>query len=152
MRIFTISTIAILLLVTLMHTACNNNNLIKIEGTSTIFIDTCIHTIANELIIDDSNTYNSLLDSSNCNNYQLPYIDFAEYSLIAKYTVGLGCTAFYKREVFADTETQQYIYQISADIDSINCGNDFVTHEHFNWLKVPKLPSNYAVTFEVVYN
>jgi len=146
---------ALFLLISCALCACRNPNLIKIEGIEAVAISSCINLNNDEWIIDDSETYNNLLDflntnDSSCYDYQLPYFDFANRSLLAKRSHALGCTSFYRYEVYADNQNNTYIYQIRADIDSIGC-IAHIPQIDMNWLSVPKVPLGYEVVFDLIY-
>jgi len=79
-----------------------------------------------------------------CDNYSLPEIDFATYSLLGKYTVSDGEVKYYKREVIKNLESLKYTYNIY-----MKCKNNNKAAVSMNWVLVPKLPAGYSVEFNV---
>ncbi len=147
-------TVSLCILLFFGFSSCTKN-LVEIEGISLLNIDmACFSFIDSQFIINDDTAYTVLLDylkdSIACENYQLPPIDFTERSLLGKYTSGTGCTAFYWRYVYADLESQNYLYEITADIDSFSC-DPYVEKSSYNFIIVPKIPADYGVIFDVQY-
>lgn len=130
-------------------TACSSDD-IEIDGITTITIENCFQINEEEIIINDKETYEKMLaniDNSHptCRNYELPNINFAEKTLLGKLTTIKGCQVFYTREVTANTDKKAYVYTI----DVVRQGSCDSTWVNYNWITVPKLPSQYTVQFQV---
>ena len=83
-----------------------------------------------------------------CAMYELYSIDFSDFTLLAQYAEGRGCSTAFQRDVEDDTENKQYVYKIII----YECGDCDRTEISMNWVKVPKLPEDYSVKFEIVRN
>ena len=81
-----------------------------------------------------------------CGNYELYSIDFTNFTLLAQYADGRGCSTAFQRDVQNDVVNEQYVYKITI----YECGDCDITEVSMNWVKVPKLPDNYSVKFEIV--
>jgi hypothetical protein len=99
-----------------------------------------------EYVITNDSLYQELLtiEKPICDNYTLPEIDFATYTLLGKYTVSDGEVKYYKREVIKDEGSSKYIYKIY-----MKCKNNNKAEISMNWVLVPKLPAGYSVEFTV---
>ena len=71
-------------------------------------------------------------------------IDFNLYSLLGLYVKGGGCNWSVTREVTRLENEKQYHYKVMA----YDCGICQKLFYDYNWVKVPKLPSGWTVTFE----
>lgn len=133
----------------LLCSSCNKDNLIIIEGLSTINIADCMLLPQQEYVVSDTASYNALLlhrDSTDeCSSYVLPPIDFSQKTLLGKQTIVDGCTASYTYTILADPEKRVYHYQVKA-VPGGNCHNEI---RNMNWITIPRLPDNYTVQFEV---
>ncbi|MDY0142277.1 MAG: hypothetical protein RBR97_10315 [Bacteroidales bacterium] len=100
----------------------------------------------NEYIITNDSLYQDLLTLGTvvCEDYTLPEIDFAIYSLLGKFTVSDGEVKYYKREVIKDVGSLKYTYKIY-----MKCKNNSKAAVSMNWVLVPKLPAGYSVEFIV---
>jgi hypothetical protein len=102
-----------------------------------------------EFILNSEQEYQSLLNYSflgtRCENYQLPSIDFSQYTLLGKYTQGGGCTIDFVRKIYKDESDKKITYSIKVD------GKGFCKKlgMSMNWVLIPKFPSDYTVEFEV---
>lgn len=99
-----------------------------------------------EYIITNDSLYQNLLTLGTvvCDNYTLPEIDFATYTLLGKYTVSDGEVKYYKREVIKNEGSLKYTYKIY-----MKCKNNNKAEVSMNWVLVPKLPTGYSVEFTV---
>ncbi len=105
-----------------------------------------------EIVIRDNAAYLKFQDSirieihqMNCEDEQLPTIDFERYTLIGKHTSGGGCSVKYSRRIFDDKAKNLIMYKISAKYSG-NCSMGLVS---WNWALIPKIPDYYIVVFEV---
>lgn len=93
-----------------------------------------------EFVIGDRASFFQIYDST-CS---LPAVDFATESILGLYAEG-GCDVSFAREVSRIDSEKRYHYKITV----YQCGNcKSLTYSH-NLVAVPKLPSDYKVTFEV---
>lgn len=99
-----------------------------------------------EYIITNDSLYQNLLTLGTvvCDDYTLPEIDFATYTLLGKFTFSNGSPKYYKREVIKDEGNMKYIYNIY-----MKCKNNKKEALSMNWVLVPKLPAGYSVEFSV---
>lgn len=134
----------------LLWTGCNKDNLIVIEGLSTINIANCMVLPQQDFVVSDTASYNALLaqrlNTSECNSYQLPPIDFSQKTLLGKQTTLQGCSGSYTYNILANPEKRVYHYQIKA-VAAGNCHDEI---KNMNWITIPRLPDNYTVQFDIV--
>ena len=137
-----------------LQTACDKAGLIRIDGVEFLGLEECWQFDFEEILIDDSLMYQDLLDfrsnTSECSNAELPAIDFAKRTLFGKKSEVTSCEVFYFRNVFADPENKEYIYEIIVSNSSAaSCTQQ--TFSSMNWLSVPKMPENYTLRFDLKY-
>lgn len=146
---FTLSFSTICGCILLFCTSCDNPLVIIDDLQELPQLPNCVGLVQPEYIINDSIAYYNGLQqaSENCGiTPNLPPIDFAERTLLGKFTETETCQINYKRHVMADPHQQAYIYQISLN-KSGNCAGNLLSD--MNWISVPKLPQGYTVLFEV---
>lgn len=121
---------------------------IQIEGVSVWEIADCFAISEEELIVNDSITYQTLTaapyTTEPCANYKAPVFNFEQYTLLSKITNSTGCDINYRYEAYADPTASQYICNIIATSSIPNCGS-IETKRH--WISVAKLPEHYSVAF-----
>lgn len=102
-----------------------------------------------EFIINSDQEYQALLDykspSPRCEDFQLPSIDFSQYTLLGKYAQGSGCSIDFVRKIYKDNSNNKIIYSIKVDEKGL-CKKLGMS---MNWVLIPKVPSDYTVEFEV---
>jgi len=105
-----------------------------------------------EIVIRNNAAYLKFQDSirieiyeMNCEDEQLPSIDFERYTLIGKKTFGGGCSVQYRRKIFDDKANNLIRYKISARYSG-DCAMGLVS---WNWALIPSIPDYYMVVFEV---
>jgi len=131
------------------YTIQNDTNWVVVMDTMSIDIR-CLSfdKLNNNYVIDDSISYNQLLQTRweywDCPNYQLPLIDFTQYTLIGYMTKTGPCEI--KRTVYKNDSQRKYYYLINITItswDKILVVND-------NWLLVPKINPGYTFVFDTI--
>jgi len=85
---------------------------------------------------------------SDCLGYELYSIDFKDFTLLANYADGNGCSVAFQRDVINDSINKKYIFTVHV----FECGDCNLTEVSMNWVKVPKLPDGYSVEFNVIKN
>ena len=130
--------------------SCSKNELIKIEGLQEITFEDCLVINQSEYVIKEDLDYKELVNDTStsrpgCEDFQLPYIDFVERSLLGRFTQVQGCNVSYIRELYADPDAEMYEYRIRIQVSG-NCQNEL---SNMNWISVPKLPDNYGVRYKV---
>jgi hypothetical protein len=134
-----------------------DKNRVEITDTASVFVDCLDATkisyqglIFFPILIRDSIDYLNL-DSllwdpkfyPKCENYLFPDIDFSKNTLFGYYMItGTGKKI---RHVYKDTIEKKYIYNV--EIIQIPPGN-LAGIIDFNWMKIPKIPSDYTVVME----
>ena len=104
-----------------------------------------------EIIITNQDDYKEFEESirrhfnPQCDNVNLPTIDFKISFFIGKYTETKGCEANYVREVFYDNTTDSYDYNITVSPS----GNCDILISSFNCAIVTKLSESASVNFVV---
>lgn len=120
-----------------------NKGIIKSEVTDIPFPSDIIgSSIGAKYIISSEIEFKKLFDSIDYS--KLPTIDFNSFTLLGKYETG-GCYTKVIREVTDIPKEKKYLYKIKIR----NCGACKRGSVLFNFVLVPKLPSDYTVTFEV---
>lgn len=94
------------------------------------------------VILTDSVYRNAFKDST----FDIPAIDFSEYSLLGQYASG-SCKVSYNKNVDVNTENKTYTYTLTQY--ECNTFYDKLCYSD-NWILVPKLPSNWTVVFNIV--
>lgn len=146
-KIYTFLALSLLMLAS----NCKQESLIIIEGVETVSFG-CLLSVAENQVINSLQTYELFLDQNKdtnqpCLTYISPQIDFTEKTLLGQYIEVTACTLTTESEVFADPEQNQYIYQLKVNMQG-ECSN---LQKKLIWISVPKLPDNYTVTFEAIY-
>jgi hypothetical protein len=103
------------------------------------------------VIITDNESYLSFADSLKhtigCDSANPAYIDFNNYSLIGKYTIGTDCgDAEFKRQIYDDKKNKKIIYKITVQYSPLPCKVGIYS---MNWALIPKIKNNYRVEFQV---
>lgn len=103
----------------------------------------CAPTGTSQQVIKSDSAYQKLLTTCNESG---PDIDFTQFSLLVYTTAASGCTRFYEREVSQEEATKRYVFTVRIT----ECGGcePWVTQTH--WVKVPRLPDGYTVSFEEI--
>jgi hypothetical protein len=130
-------------LLSIVINSCSKKN--RIAGIINNTIDiTCAADGKKEWVITDDSTYKKtfLATAANCT---LPIIDFANYTLLGVYSQG-GCKVSYKREVIKFENELRYHYKVTVYSRGF-CKSAAISN---NWITVPKLPSGWTVSFEVI--
>ncbi len=130
---------------------CKKENFIVIEGVEPISFE-CLTPIKEHQVIDNEEAYQLFLaeykeSNLNCPNYVSPGINFTERTLVGQYIEATACSHSSISEVFADPSQKRYIYQLQVKLD----GDCELAFEKIVWISVPKLPDNYTVKFEAIY-
>lgn len=147
------------LAIILTFTGCDKEDFIDITDQVTfpsLFRSPCFDVFAysekDEFVFNEENTFKAYVDSIriypvnlNCDTASVPEIDFADYSLLGKYTSGGGCDVKYERKVFKDEINKRIIYEI--DVKYIGTCEMLITSR--NWVLIPKMPENYSFEFKV---
>lgn len=101
-----------------------------------------------QFIINADAEYQVLLDhkspSPECENFELPSIDFSQYTLLGKYAQGGGCSIDFVRKAYKGDSNKKLIYSIRV----VGKGDCLLLVTSMNWALVPKVPSD-KVEFEV---
>ncbi len=146
----------ILLLLLSSLNSCQKTDEVMIEGVQSVDLPKrCFNISETQIVIDDSTAYvEHILDkkiaNDSCNGYESPSIDFSENTLLGQLSDAVGCSLSYTREVFANSQDHTYTYKVIVSItDNSNC--ETTQQTHMNWISLPKVPDNYEVLFEVVY-
>lgn len=135
-----------LLLCLLSH--CTSHPFCKVkEGNhgmiiNTIFIPCFSGDAKNGLILRTPEELKRVIDTTACN---VPTIDFANESVLALYADG-GCDVGFERTVTANTTMKNYHYTVKVT----QCGNCKSMALSYNLVRVPALPLDWTVSFEVV--
>lgn len=134
----------------------DNNQEIKLEVVYLSDFGMCFPTFNSAFcsgyVICDNKSYQDFRNSTvfkdiTCDTAQLPNIDFDKYSLIGIFTEG-QCSLNNTKEIITDTSHKDYVYRIKVN-ESGSCKMLVTT---MNWAKVPKLPSDYNVVFNITTN
>ncbi len=130
---------------------CKQESLIIIEGVETVSFG-CLIPITENQVINSLETYELFFNQNKdmnqtCVTYLSPQIDFTEKTLLGQYIEVTACGITTESEVFADPEQNQYIYQLKVNMQ----GECSTSQRRLIWISVPKLPDNYTVTFEAIY-
>jgi len=133
----------------LLFNSCEKEDMFEGIIVQKLDIERCLPLFNNEpeeYVITNDSLYQNLLtiEEPICEDYALPDIDFATYSLLGKYTVSDGEVKYYKREVIKDDVRKKYVYSIY-----IKSKNNQRAAISMNWVLVPKLPAGYSVEFAV---
>ena len=107
----------------------------------------------NPCIIDNDSTYQLLpyylqYQTNDCQNAQLPYIDFSQYTLLCN-KIETTCARSVSQKVEKDDTNKKYIYSIT--IDDRWCGMTRKYKGNACWVLVPKLPIGYTVDFTITH-
>ena len=109
----------------------------------------CIIAQNDEYIINSEQEYRELLDhkvsTPECMNFQLPPIDFSQYTLLGKYAYGSGCSVNFERKIYRDEANKRIIFFIKVNGE----GHCEIIVGKMNWVLVQKIPSEYSVIFKV---
>lgn len=150
----------ILFIITIILTGCSKDGFIDDITAQTdfreIITNPCFYGIGgsefDEIVINDNESYQDFGDSIriypinlDCDTASLPYIDFNNYTLVGKSTLGGGCGAVYVRKMFKDNSNKIIVYEI--DVEYI--GNCYMSISNRNWSIIPKLSKDYEVVFRV---
>ena len=102
-----------------------------------------------EFIINSEKDYQNLLQyrspADYCDDFQLPSVDFSQFTLLGKYADGSGCAIDFVREIYRDDVNKEIIYSITV-VEEGTCKMMGVS---MNWALVPKISPDYTVRFEV---
>lgn len=123
--------------------------------------------LGEELIINNDREYQELLqyrveencDQTNnddskhrcyaknrCENVNLPPIDFAQKTLLAKYTIGSCAATGFNKKVIRDDRSKTYTYSIEVKKRFLmRCNGPGLTS--MNLITIPKIPENYTIQF-----
>jgi len=130
------------------------NYVVQAPSQGMQFIDmtgqlSCIVDQHNEYVINSEQEYRELLNhkisTPKCADFQLPPIDFSQYTLLGKYAYGGGCSVNLERRVYKDEANKRIIFSIRV----IEKGPCDVLVGRMNWVLIPKIPSDYEVIFKV---
>ncbi len=80
-----------------------------------------------------------------CVDYVLPPIDFSQRTLLGNGWGGVGCKQKVEKQVLRDNEKKEYIFTINA----ATCGMCEMVLGSYEWVSVPKIPSDYTIKFNV---
>lgn len=80
-----------------------------------------------------------------CDEAELPPIDFDQFTLLAIYTAGGGCNANYKRTIIEDQSTRKIYYEIKVVYE----GYCDMYISSMNYVLIPRLKNDYDVVFEM---
>ncbi len=109
----------------------------------------CIVDRHNEYIINSKQEYQKLLNYKasipSCADFQLPPINFSQYTLLGKYAYGGGCSVSFERKIYKDEVNKRIIFSIKV----IEKGPCEMLIGRMNWVLVQKIPSNYNVVFKI---
>jgi len=109
----------------------------------------CIVAQNNEYIINSEQEYRGLLNHKasvpECADFQLPPIDFSQYTLLGKYAYGGGCSVDFEKRVYKDEPNKRIIFSIRV-IEKGPCDK---LVKRMNWVLVQKIPPEYSVVFKV---
>ena len=78
---------------------------------------------------------------------ELPTIDFETESLLGLFTIG-ECETKYIRSVEESAPDKSITYKVTIK----SCGNCDYLDSTYNWVVIPKIPSDYTVKFETITN
>jgi len=131
--------IIFLLLVTLI-VSCEKEKYRELEAQF-LELSCCSDLLGKEYIIENDSLLNYL--KSQCSKLSFPEIDFNYYTLLA-IPIDIGCDDELIRHIYKDDINQKYIYNIE-----VHTGTCKMLAIFCNWAIVPKLPSGYAVEFNV---
>lgn len=100
----------------------------------------------NNYIIQDDSTYSKIFcgPNSGIDPCDLPIIDFSSQTLLGVRAAG-NCKIKIQREVNPDENEKKYVYSVRVK----SCGVCKRKALNENWVLVPKLPTNWSVSFEV---
>lgn len=137
---------------TFLVASCNDKT-INIDGVTSVNIPFCLLNNTNEagIVINDSAAYYQFFANEGCSEHiigQLPAINFNEKTLLGKKSTTMACFPFYRRNVYAITNDQLYVYEIKVTGGNVVCDSILV---NYNWISIPKLPANYEVDFVLNY-
>ena len=109
----------------------------------------CIVAQNNEYIINSEQEYRGLLNHKasvpECANFQLPPINFSQYTLLGKYAYGSGCSVNFEKRVYRDEANKKIIFFIKVNEE----GPCEMLVEKMDWVLVQKIPPEYSVVFKV---
>lgn len=108
---------------------------------------------SNEVIIQSQKQYNDFLNKKvavpDCNNYQLPEIDFSEKTLLGYKTIAGGCQQpEYTRTLTYNNAANSCTYSIFIK-EIGQCKKGWPS---MNWIVVQKIPYGYKTNFETKIN
>ena len=109
----------------------------------------CIAVQNDEYIINSEQEYRELLNHKasvpECANFQLPPIDFSQYTLLGKYACGSGCSVNFERRVYRDEANKSVIFSIKVNGE----GPCEIIICKMNWVLIKKIPLEYSVVFKI---
>ncbi len=129
------------LVMLLFYTSCSKWNYNEVKNIQEVKVP-CSSITEQQHIISDSISYYSMLDTNNCTPLQ---IDFSQKTLLGKYTSGTGCTIEFKRQLYINEKDKESLYVITLKEKGLCKKQD----ESMNWIIVPKISSDYKVTFKI---
>lgn len=152
----------IVLIITI--SSCSKNEYVDITDDCEfreIFEDNCFwgnpYRDTNWLVFFDKEEFNTFAETKrmdyenkDCENVELPRVNFLGYTLIGSYTERGGGT-YLERKVFKNSETKTIIYQIDINIDESSF-HDAILLTSWNWVLIPWLKTNYSFEFVIVDN
>lgn len=102
-----------------------------------------------EFVINSNEEYLALMDNKSsadfCNNYTLPEVNFTQYTLLGKYTEGVGCSIEFVRKVYVNDTNKTITYII----DVVEDGNCKKMGMSMNWILIPRVAPNFTIQFKV---
>ena len=100
-------------------------------------------------VIEDSTEYaaikSAFTQSQFCESADFPVVDFSEYTLLAQWADGGGCSINFYNAVADVSESKEYLFTTTVQ----ECGFCEMYGFSYNWVLVPKLPNDYTVRFQV---
>lgn len=128
-------------------TNCSKNTKCKGEDRSSGIISNSINldceaiSADKEFCIKADSVFKKVFPS-NCN---LPTINFSNYTLLGIYSEG-QCNTKFERKVEPIEKDKKYQYTITVK----DCGFCKKLEYSYNWVLVPKLPTNWKVEFKII--
>jgi hypothetical protein len=80
-----------------------------------------------------------------CSKAELPYVDFDNYFLVARFTAGSGCSVKYLRNIDIDVISKTLLYKIEVNY----YGACKLGITNFNWVLIPQKYSDYDLKYDV---
>ena len=89
----------------------------------------------------------SISDHDNCQEYNLPNIDFSQHTLLGKYLTGTGCEVDFERNINKLSDSKKIIYTIEIKEE----GYCEMLVSSMNWALIEKIPEDFSVEYHIKY-